>query len=519
MQKRTSQKRIYAIIGAVVVLAGVGAFLFFRNQTPPTQAVQPGDTVTAFIGDLSASATASGTVTPRRITTLAAEIPGRVSAAYVRAGDLVQAGDVLMQLDSEMLALNVTAAAQNVRLREASLANLLAPSAAADIAAAEAALASAQANLDGLFDGLSDAERVLAEANVRAAEASVLSASASLGSARDSVTDAQIAAAEAAVQAAQLNYRFAREANEDNTNQATHQAMLQAEQQLRAAEGQLAALRDGPDLGAAQSSVAAAQARLDASRVNFDAGLSGPTAAQLAAAEAQVAQAQATLAALLSGPTAAQIAIAEAELAQAQLSLADAEAALQKGTLVAPFAGVVTAVNFQPGEFASGPAIELVDPATLEVVLEVDEVDVGRLRVGQTAVVTLETWPNDEIAAEVTAIAPRATTQLGSALVIYEARLSLDQTDLPILMGMTANANLVTAEKQNVLLVPNQAINADRSTGRFSVSLLVGEEVVETPVTIGLRDGRYTEITSGLNVGDTLVINAGAPLQSIFGNN
>jgi HlyD family secretion protein len=519
MQKRTSRKRIYAIIGAVVVLAGVGAFLFFRNQTPPAEVAQPGDTVTAFIGDLSASATASGTVTPRRITTLAAEIPGRVSQVYVRAGDLVEAGDVLMQLDSEMLALNITTAAQTVRLREASLANLLAAPAAADIAAAEAALASAQANLDGLFDGLSDAERVLAEANVRAAEASVLSASASLGSARDSVTDAQIAAAEAAVQAAQLNYRFARDANEENTNQQTHQAMLQAEQQLRAAEGQLAALRDGPDLGAAQSGVAAAQARLDASRVSFDAQLGGPTPAQLASAEAQVAQAEASLAALLSGPTAAQIAIAEAELAQAQLSLADAEAALQKGTLVAPFAGMVTAVNFQPGEIASGPAIELVDPATLEVILEVDEVDVGRLRMGQTAVVTLETWPNDEIAAEVTAIAPRATTQLGSALVIYEARLSLGETHLPILMGMTANANLVTAEKENVLLVPNQAINADRSTGRFSVSLLVGEEVVETPVTIGLRDGRHTEITSGLNAGDTLVINTGAPLQSIFGNN
>jgi multidrug efflux pump subunit AcrA (membrane-fusion protein) len=76
---------------------------------------------------------------------------------------------------------------------------------------------------------------------------------------------------------------------------------------------------------------------------------------------------------------------------------------------------------------------------------------------------------------------------------------------------MTANANLITAEKNNVLLVPNQAINADRSTGSFTVNLKVGDTVEEVPVTIGLRDNRNTEITSGLQEGDVLVIGNVAP--------
>lgn len=512
-----NKKWIIAIV-AVVLIGAI--FLVSRRvvrQAAEAQAPAPGDIVTVFIGDLSASATASGQVRPLRQTTLAATVPGRVTQVNVRVGDAVQAGDILMQLDTTNLALNVSSAEQNLRLKQASLAALQEPRQPAEVAAAEAAVASAQASLDGLLAGPSAAELALYNANVAASEASLASAAANLASASNTISQSQIQAAQAALAAAQLQQQAAQERNRDNANEQTHQALLQADQAVADAQAQLNTLLAGPDTTAAQGNVAAAAARLDASEANYTLRTNNVTAAQIAAAEAQLAQAQAQLTSLLAGATAPEITIAEAEVAQAQLSLQEAQETLAQATITAPFAGWITAVYVGAGEFASGQVLELVDNGRLEVVLEIDEVDVGALRLGQPATLTMETWPNVEIPGEITALAPSASTQPGSALVIYEVHLSLAETDLPLRVGMTANANLVTSETRNVLLAPSQAINANRESGIYTVNLLVGEEVETTPVTIGLRDNRYTEIKSGLQAGDQLLISNSAPVGNLFG--
>ena len=156
---------------------------------------------------------------------------------------------------------------------------------------------------------------------------------------------------------------------------------------------------------------------------------------------------------------------------------------------------------------------------SLEVILNVDEIDIGGLAVGQTARITLETWPDEELSGTITAIAPSAATD-NSGIVSFDVHLSLDETDLPVLVGMTANADLITANRNDVLLVPNAAITADRQTDTYTVNLVnrdVEDNMTTTPVTvtIGLRDNSYTEITSGLTAGDEVLIGQlNAPLQS-----
>ena len=96
-------------------------------------------------------------------------------------------------------------------------------------------------------------------------------------------------------------------------------------------------------------------------------------------------------------------------------------------------------------------------------------------------------------------------------------QIALEETELPILVGMTANARLITAEHKNALLVPNAAITADREAGTFTVNLVTGESdgpgnlpsvptIEKVEVVIGLKDGRYTQILSGLSAGDEVVI-------------
>jgi multidrug efflux pump subunit AcrA (membrane-fusion protein) len=67
---------------------------------------------------------------------------------------------------------------------------------------------------------------------------------------------------------------------------------------------------------------------------------------------------------------------------------------------------------------------------------------------------------------------------------------------------MTANADLLTAERTDVLLVPNRAITADRETDTYYVDRIDGDQIEQTEVVIGLRDSQYTEIVEGLQEGD-----------------
>jgi HlyD family secretion protein len=321
------------------------------------------------------------------------------------------------------------------------------------------------------------------------------------------------------VTAAEINHRNAQEANQEETNAATDQALRQAEQQLAAARAQLDALLAGPDeaqLAAAQSSVTSAAAQVDSRQAELDQLRQGATAAQFSNAEAQLAQAEAVLSELVSGPTAEEITAAEAEVEQARLSLADAEEALARATVVAPFAGMVTAVSVVEGEIASGPVVELIDDSELAVTLQVDEADVGALSVGQPATITLSTWPDTEIPGEIARIAPGARTETGSSLVTFEVRVGLGATDLPVRAGMTAEASLITAEREEVLLVPNRAIRVNRENGTYSVLLVNGETTQEVPVTIGLRDDENTQITSGLNPGDELALSSGVEVNSFL---
>jgi HlyD family secretion protein len=515
MQRKKNRKWMYWAGGGLVVLV-IAAILWVNGRTNQTEATaQDSDIVTAFIGDLSASATASGQVTARREAGLSVEMPGKVIYVPVRVGDEVVAGDVLVQLDTSDLEFSLAIAQQNLRLQETSLADLLAEPEAADVAAAEASVKSTQANLDDLLDGPSAEEIAASDANLHSAQASVASASANLSNARDAIKESQILAAEAALLAAQLQLDNAQETDDENPTEATYQALLGAYEAVASAQAGLDDLREGPDTTAAQGNLNAAAARLDGSQANYNLAVSGATDVQIASAQSQLAQAQAALANLVDEPAAEEIAAAEANVAQAHISVQDAQDALVAATITAPYAGVITAVHVSEGEYAGGIVVELLDTSSLQVVLQVDEVDVGDLSAGQPAIISLETWPDAEIASEIATIAPSAQTSAGSSLITYDVYLSLGETDFPVRVGMTADANLITAAYSDILLVPNRAINADREKGTYSVNLVVGDTEQEIPVTIGARDDQNTQITSGLNTGDKILIGDNLPTQSV----
>jgi HlyD family secretion protein len=134
--------------------------------------------------------------------------------------------------------------------------------------------------------------------------------------------------------------------------------------------------------------------------------------------------------------------------------------------LVAPFAGTVTAVHVAVGEYATGLAVELVDTDSLRVVLDVDEVDIGTIRVGQPTIISLETWPQYDLPGEVVSIAPKAKSVGG--IVAYEVQLSFDPRELPVLTGMTTRSprqkSQLVCETTRTPRSPADSFEENRST-------------------------------------------------------
>ncbi|MFL7839195.1 MAG: efflux RND transporter periplasmic adaptor subunit [Candidatus Promineifilaceae bacterium] len=514
-QSPTKKRRpIYWIVLLVIVgLIVAGTIFYFRSRANAATAdVQTGDQVAAFIGDLSVGATASGQVEAVQTAILSVEQPGIVEEVLVTAGTPVNAGDPLLQLDQRDLKLQVAQAEQNVTLKEADLEALLKGAEASDIAAAEAAVKSAQANFDNLLAGPTTEEIAASEANIRQQQAGVWSASAGYNSTADSIKESAIASAEADLVAAQIEYNHAKERNEDFAFSFTHEAMIEAQENLAIAQAKVDELKAGPNQGSlnsASADISAAQANLNQARADYDSLISGASETQISAARATLARSQSDLADLKTGAGEQEIAIAQAQLDQARLDLQAAEQRLADSTISAPFDGLVTKVFVSIGERASGQVLELVS-SDLQAVLQVDELDIASLVVGQPAELSFESWPGQSVSGTICSIAPSSSKDANS-IVNYDVTVQFDADSLPVLVGMTADARVITAEKEDVLLVPNAAITANRGAGTYSVNLVTGEEegepVVESrEVTIGLRDDEFTQILSGLSEGDTVLI-------------
>ncbi|MGH2536867.1 MAG: efflux RND transporter periplasmic adaptor subunit, partial [Candidatus Promineifilaceae bacterium] len=221
-----------------------------------------------------------------------------------------------------------------------------------------------------------------------------------------------------------------------------------------------------------------------------------------------LARAEAARARLDEGTPAAQLAILEAQVAAAETNLALAQLRLDQARLVAPMAGRVAAVLIKPGEQAApgAPALTIVDQAAFHIEILVDEIDIDRVTPGQPVEISLDALPDAPLQGQIAAVAPTPTTS-ATGVVAYLVTVNLEPGDVELRPGMTANASIVVDEVDEVLVAPNWAIRLDRESGQAFVNRLGPAGLVEeTPVSIGLRNEQFSQITAGLAEGDTVAI-------------
>lgn len=276
------------------------------------------------------------------------------------------------------------------------------------------------------------------------------------------------------------------------------------------------------------------EARANLGRLRQVAKLSGgkvPAPTELETAEATVERAI------------ADEASARAAVEEARATLRTNETDLAKASIRSPIDGVVLQRKVEPGQTVAAslqaPVLFTLaeNLAQMELQVDVDEADVGQVREGQSAAFTVDAYPNRSYPARIRQV--RFGAETVNNVVTYKTILNVDNDDLSLRPGMTATAEIVTTERENVLLVPNAALRftppqpaeAQSSGGGLVASLLprpprslaprrqsanakggkaVARQIwvlrdgqpVAVPVTVGSSDGRMTEVTGeGLEPG------------------
>ncbi len=407
--------------------------------------------------------TASGTIEAEELA-IAAELSGRVARVAVAEGDEVQAGQVLFVLDDSLLQAQYDQAQAALEAARAQLRLAQAQAEVArrqyDLARQQAHQAAAEARVQAWFADApnafdlplwyftADEARAAAQAEVDAAAQSLAEARANLEHLQTTLVAADLRAAEEALARARAEYQAAQavldraEAQNDAALRDQAQARLDAARNaLEAAQAEydrLLTQQQAQDLLEARAQVAVAQERYDAALDRWYALQWGDAAPQVRLAEAQKAQAEAA------------VAQAEAAVAQAEAQVRAIEVQMDKLTVTAPVAGVVTAHHVRVGEVlrAGVPALTLGQLDRLTITVYIPEDRLGDLRLGQQASLTVDAFPGETFYATVSRIADRAEytprnvqTVEGRKTMVFAVELRIDDPSGRLKPGMPADVH------------------------------------------------------------------------------
>ncbi|MDD5305188.1 MAG: HlyD family efflux transporter periplasmic adaptor subunit [Elusimicrobia bacterium] len=188
------------------------------------------------------------------------------------------------------------------------------------------------------------------------------------------------------------------------------------------------------------------------------------------------------------------------------------EDAYKPTPLVAPLSGFIIARRAEPGQNIGSSEAPLVMADRLIVRAQVDETDLGKIRIGQKAEVLLDAYPDIRLPGRVDHIAYEAKS--ANNVTVYDLEVELLKSSSVLRSGMTATVSVTIDERRGVILVPAEALTDEKGI----LSVLVKRDKrppALRPVAIGMSDNGMVEIPSGLNAGTTILIASNAVPPSL----
>lgn len=506
-------------LGAAVLGVGFAAVTAIGGTRTPAPV---GQTVKVTRGSLEAVVTATGNV--EAVTTTQVNLAGSggtVTAIYVRAGDQVTRGQRLLTVDDR--------------------------AEKRDLRTARASLESAKAKLTTTQQSRSAAENRQDRAAIADAEQSVTNAKTSLDAARASyrldkkqqdagVDDAEQAVTDARKQLDDDKSDLRQAKNQLAKDQAAHDSAAITTDQNSVSTLTGSVTSDGPALDSAKSARTSAK-RTRSATVLKDSQAIDSAKGQVATARRQLDSQRATAAVNAQPARQGAIQDAQAQIDSAQVSVDQAKQALAETVLTAPAAGTVATINAVKGQSSSASSssattagstsggssggsagstgststtsasssssglVVLTDLTHKEVSATVAEVDVTKLRLGQRAQMV---FPASGVTATGTVTSIDTDETITNNVVEYGVKVRMDTRSSSVKIGQTASLTIITQRKSNVLVVPTSVLRT--VDGRSTVTRRQGQADSPVVVRTGLVGTAGTEITSGLAVGDDVVL-------------
>lgn len=465
--KKTRRIIIVGVVAFLLIAAGGGYLFYNRAQAATSTASNENyQTATSRRGTLTISATGSGSLVGGHSTSLAFPIDGVVSKIYVTTGEQVKKGDKLADLqDTRTLVAAVTEAEGNLAAAQKAK-DELAASSDGNIATAKLALVSAQIDLN------SAKNKVLTWVSHRGSDDMIDSA------------DSTLAVAQVNLDRAEAYFdKFKSKPLSDPDRVEAQSQLISAKTAYNTAKYSLAYLEAKPtDLEVQKNDQ------------------------NLAIAQAAVDKAEADLKYLQDndGIDPADMGTAEANLAAAQVALDTAKENLANATLTAPFDGTVISIAGEEGDkVTTDTFIVVADLSHPDVDFSYDETDMDKVAVNNKAKITFDAIDGTTFDATVISVSPSLTSSQGYSVLTGVARLDEQEmtTSQKFVEGMTASVEVISAEADNAVLVPVEALH-DIGDGQYAV-FVVGDDgtLTLTVVEVGLNDGTYAEVKSGLTAG------------------
>ncbi len=444
----------------IVVFIVVGGFFALRalRQNGGQAAAAAMQTEPVQAGPLTATVGATGIVRSNQSALLTFKTNGTVEFVYSGLGQVVEEGELLATLKQTSLSAQIVLAEADLVNAQRALEDLM----TSDQARAAAMLALAQA--EDALENVQYTFRVRQQGN-RASQNTIDNAQASLVLAEDKLNNAKSA--------------YDRVSGRDG---------------------------DDPVRAVALNNLTSARSQYDSALRNLNWYLGSPTAieqslleADVAVAEAKLADAQREWGRVKDGPSPDDIRAAEARVAAAQ-------ATLEMARITAPFAGTITAVQIKPGDqVAPGTLAFRLDDLSKQLVdVDLSEVDINRIEIGQPVTLNFDALPAVDYQGEVIEIGEVGTSVQG--VVNFPVTLLLAETNGEIKPGMTAAVNIVVDQLENVLQVPNRAVRV--INGQRVVYLAQGGQATPIAITLGVSSDLYSEVLDGdVKIGDQVVLN------------
>ncbi|MCL5016144.1 MAG: efflux RND transporter periplasmic adaptor subunit [Patescibacteria group bacterium] len=512
MKGLLTRKFIIYIVAAAIV--GLITYGFWPKSKSPYSFISVSK------GEITQTVSVTGNVTAAHSVNLAFTESGQAVSVGVSVGQDVISGEALASLDPSTIKANLNQAEANLQVEQSDLASLISGATPQEIEVKQAGVQSAQSSLNSSSQTL-----------LSAIQSSYVSANDAVRTKTDeiftnptsnnprlliSISDQQL----------QINLLNARISIQNVLNSWNNMTLnLSSSSDMEASEqtsinylNQITdfltqaseAINQAVPAGSVTSAdISAWQSDISAARLEVTGAVTSLSAAEsdFSSAEAALNLAEKNLNLTEASATPTDISAAEAKVEQAKASVQLYKDQLVKSTIYSPIDGQVSTVNIKTGEVATAnsPVITVISKNNFQIEAYVADSDIAKVAVGDLASTTLDAYGDSvNFQAKVISIDPGETVIEG--VPTYKVTFEFMTRPEPVKAGMTANINIVTATKNNALIIPQRAVIYDGGKSYVLLKTASSSTPVQTEITTGITGSDGTvEVVSGLKQGDEVV--------------